>query len=188
MRACSWANSDAIALSAFELLGRPLPVAELDEPEQPVVTSPDSIGTTAIDVAGIVAAFLDGLLVVVGRGFGPKDEDFLRGLGGGEDRIGVGEVHDAERVGVGYVGSNRPLCDEPRRVDVVVVVPQEADVDPEVADEVGQDALTDRGRGSRVHRHQFGCDGGDDFVEGTSHVCSGVCGYAMRLLIAAARR
>ena len=128
------------------------------------------------------------LLVVVGRGFRAEDEGLFRGLGGGEDGVGVGEVHQAERIGVGDVGSNRPLGDEPRRAEVVVVVPQEAEVDPEVADEVSEHALTHRGRGRRVHRHQFGCDGGDDFVKGTSHVCSGVDCYAKRLLATAARR
>jgi hypothetical protein len=72
------------------------------------------------------------------------------------------------------IGSDRPFGDEPRRADVVVVVPQEADVDAEVVNEVSEHTLLTGGRGSRVHRHQLGCDGGDDFVKGTSHVCSGV--------------
>ena len=73
-------------------------------------------------------------------------------------------------------------------MDVVVVVPQEAEVDTEMADQLAEHALADRRGGSRIHRHQFGRDGGDDFVQVTSHVCSWVCCYEKRLLVSTARR
>ena len=81
---------------------------------------------------------LDSALVIVGRGFRAEHSRFLEVLGECEDRIGVGEVDDAEGVRIGYVGSQRPFGDQPRRANGVIVVSQEADIDAEVGDEVGQ--------------------------------------------------
>ena len=47
----------------------------------------------------------------------------------------------------------------------MVVVAQEADVDVEVLDEVGEDLLADLHRGSRIRRHQLGGDRRDQQVE-----------------------
>ncbi len=71
-----------------------------------------------------------------------------------EHGVGVVEVHEAKRVRVGDDGPDRPLGDEPRRADVVVVVSQEADVDAEVFNEVGEDTLTHGGVGRRVDPHE----------------------------------
>ena len=67
-------------------------------------------------------------------------------------------------------GPDRPLGDQYRRANVVIVVAQEADVDIEVLDEVGQHPLTHLDRGGRVHRHQLGGDGRDDQLQAAWHV------------------
>ena len=79
-------------------------------------------------------------------------------LGERENRIGVGEVNDGERVRVRDSGTDRPLRNQYRGVNAVIVVAQEADVDIEVLDEVGQHSLTHLDRGGRVHPHQLGGD------------------------------
>jgi hypothetical protein len=122
-------------------------------------------------------------LIVVCRGFRAQDDGLFLVLAKREHGVRVGKVDEAKRVRVRDEWPDRPLGDEPRRADFVVVVAQEADVDAEVFNEVSEHKLTHGGRGSRVHRHKFGCDGGDDFVKGTSHVCSGVYCYAKRLLV-----
>ena len=124
-------------LEGIELFGHPVAVADLDEAQ-----------TARGDVArehrhdrhrpGDVAGLLDGLLIFVGRRLRAEDQDLFRGLGGGEHGIGVGEVDGADWIGVGDVGAERPLGNQDRRVDVVVVVPQEAEVDTEMADQLGR--------------------------------------------------
>ena len=97
-------------------------------------------------------------LVVVGGRFRTEDDGFLLMLGEREDRVGVGEVDDGERVRVRDAGTDRPLGDQYRGVNAVIVAAQEADVDIEVLDEVGQHPLTHLDRGGRIHRHQLGSD------------------------------
>ena len=75
-----------------------------------------------------------------------------------ENRISVGEVDDGERVRVRDTGTDRPLGNQYRGVHAVIVMAQEADVDSEVLDEVGQYPLTHLDRGGRVHPHQSGSD------------------------------
>ncbi len=82
-------------------------------------------------------AFLDTALVFIVAGSGRKTMRFLAMLGQGEYRIGVGEVDNGQRIGVGYVGSEWPFRDQPRGANVVVVVAEKADVDIEVVDKVG---------------------------------------------------
>ncbi len=76
-------------------------------------------------------------------------------LGHSEDRIGVGEVHHSDGVGVGNVLPYRPLRDQLGGMELVIVVTQEADVEYEISGQVGQHVLTDGGRGVDVRRHQF---------------------------------
>ncbi len=79
-------------------------------------------------------------------------------LGERENRISVGEVDDGERVRVRDSGTDRPLGNQYRGANAVIVAAQKADVDIEVLDEVGQYPLTHLNRGGRVHPHQFGGD------------------------------
>ena len=85
-------------------------------------------------------------------------------LGEREDRVGIGKVDDPERVRIGHVWSQRPIGNQFRRVNAVIVVPQETGVDIEVGDEVGQHLSGHRDRRSRIHRHQLGGDGGDNQI------------------------
>ena len=154
-----------MASRALSSSGRHSRSPNLTKPSTPVVSSPETSGAAAIDVAGMRAALLDAALVVVGGWFGTEHHRLLAVFGLGEHRIGVGEIHQTERVGVGYVGPNRPLGDQSRRSDRVVVVPQEADVDAEVGREVGHHLLTDLDRGRRIGRHQLGGHRRDHQVE-----------------------
>ncbi len=79
-------------------------------------------------------------------------------LGERENRISVGEVDDGERVRVRDSGTDRPLRNQYRGVDAVIVMAQEADVDIEILDEVGQHSLTHLDRGGCIHPHQLGGD------------------------------
>jgi hypothetical protein len=79
-------------------------------------------------------------------------------LGEGENRVSIGEVNDGERVWVRDSGADRPLGNQYRGVDAVIIVAQEADVHIEILDEVGQHSLTHLGRGRCVYPHQFGSD------------------------------
>ena len=79
-------------------------------------------------------------------------------LGKREDRISVGEVHDGQWVWVRDSGVDGPLGNQYRGVDAVIVMAQEAEVDIEVLDEVGEYPLTHLDRGDGVHRHQFASD------------------------------
>ena len=88
-------------------------------------------------------------LVVVGRRLRTENEGFLLMLGERKDRISVGEVDDGEWVWVRDSWTDRPLGDQYRGVNAVIIVAQEADVDVEVLDEVGQYVLTHLGRGGR---------------------------------------
>ena len=75
-----------------------------------------------------------------------------------ENRISVGEVDHGERVRVGDPGTERPLGNQYRGANAVIVAAQKANVDIEVLDEVGQYPLTHFNRGGRVHPHQLGGD------------------------------
>ena len=77
-----------------------------------MVTSPDNSGTHAIEVSGNVPAFVDGALVVVGGRLRTENDAVPSVLGEREDRIGVGEVDDGERVRVRDSGTDRPLGDQ----------------------------------------------------------------------------
>jgi hypothetical protein len=79
-------------------------------------------------------------------------------LGECENRISIAEVDDGEWVRVRDSGADRPLGNQYRGVNSVIIAAQKADVDIEILDEVGQDALTRLGRGGRVDPHQLGSD------------------------------
>jgi hypothetical protein len=111
-----------------------------------------------------MATFFDTPLVVIGSGFRAKHHRFLAVLGHRENRVGLGEIDDAEGVRVWNVGPWRPFRHQFRRPDLVIVVAEKADVDIEVLDELREHPLTHPSGGSRVRRHQFGSDGGDDKI------------------------
>ncbi len=117
-----------------------------------------------------MAALIDQALVVVGGRLRAKHVRFLPVLGNGEDRVGVREVDDAEGIRVGNVGPRRPFCDQPRGVNLVIVVAQEADVHLEVVNQVRQYPLTHLGRVGGTRRHQLGGDGGHDQFQAAWHV------------------
>ena len=145
-------------LERVEFFGSPVAVAELDEAEHP-----------GRDVAGQqrharhrcrrdLPTLVDRALVVVGGRFRTENDGFLLMLSERENRISVGEVDDGERVRVRDPGTDRPLGNQYRGANAVIVAAQEADVDIEVLDEVGQHPLTHLDRGGRVHPHQLGGD------------------------------
>src|SRR6478735_9206216 len=90
-------------------------------------------------------------------------------LGGGEFRIGVGEVHHAYRVGVGYEFADRPLGDQRGCSNLVVVVPQERHVQAQEVSQVSQHGVADVHRAALVGDHQLSGDADDDFVQGARH-------------------
>jgi hypothetical protein len=95
------------------------------------------------------------LILLVCRG-GPNNVRLFEVFGLREDWVRVGEIHHADRIGIGNIAAWRPQCDEHSRTDGVVVVPQEAEVDAEVSDQVGDHLFTDRDVGDRGGGHQRG--------------------------------
>ena len=114
---------------------------------------------------------LDSLLVVVV--VGPEDGGRLAVLGKGEHRIGVGEVHDLQRVGIGHPWPWWPFCNEDRCPDRVIVVAKKTHVHVEVLDEDGKDLLGDDDRGRRIRRHEPDGDGGHQPVQAQGRVFGG---------------
>ena len=133
-------------LECVELLGRPFAVAELDEPQDAGRDVPRQHGHARHRRRGDVAAFLDGALVVVGRGFRAKDDGSPSGARRAA-KTGSASAKYTTPSGSGSGMSGRTGHSAISFVArmLVIVVPQEADIDPEVADEVGQHALTHRG-------------------------------------------
>ena len=142
----------------------PLPVVELDESER-------SGGDVAGDQRGRgdgghrnAAADFDPASVFVGDGFRADDQRRLGVFQHRKDGIGVLEVDDAQRIGIGNVEPRWPLGDQPGRPNLMVVVAQEAHVHVEVGDELGKHALADFGRVPGVDGHQLGGGVGDDTI------------------------
>ena len=119
-----------------------------------------------------MAALLDSVLVLVGGRFGAKHHRFLAMLGLREDGVGVGEIDDGKGIGVRYIGSYRPLRDQHRGANLVIVVAKETDIDLEVVDKVGEHPLTHLDGGGCIRRHQLGRDGGDYQIKAARHVYS----------------
>ena len=149
----------------------PRPVAVLDEAQYPSghiarhqrCGRHRATGDTA-DTADTAAVDEPPLVLFVGR-LGADRHRGLEVLGEGVHRIRSGVEDHFQRVRVRDVQAWRPFGDEDRRANGVVVVPQEAHVDLEVLDEVGQHVLVYGHRGGRAGRHQFGGDRGDHQVQ-----------------------
>ena len=126
-------------LKGVEFLGLPLPISDLDETEH-----------ARRHVAGHqwdgrhgglrkAAPLLDSLLVIL---VVRTEHHWLLGvLCQGEDGIGILVVDDLQRIGIGDVGSWRPLGDQDRRSDGMVVVAKETRVDVEVLQKTAEDRL-----------------------------------------------
>lgn len=110
-------------LQGVELFFQPLPVAVFHETQRAggdVVRQQRHAGQRRLRNLG---ALLDRLLILVGLGLRADHQRLLEPFGHREDRVGVGEVDDTDRVRVGHEGAYRPLCHQPGRVDLVIVVP-----------------------------------------------------------------
>lgn len=117
-----------------------------------------------------MASGLDRALVVVGRGLRTEHRRLLEMLGHGEYGVGIGEVDDCDRIGVGVRWARRPLGDQPGRVRLVIVVPQEAHVHVEERNQFGQHLLAHRDRGGGVDGHELRRDRCDEQFEAAWHL------------------
>lgn len=154
-------------LQRIELFGQPFAVAGLAEGQRTGRHVPGEQGHGGKRDGSPAGALVDIALVV---GICRLRVDHLGRLevfGLREHGVGVGEIHHTERVWVGIAW--RPLGDEDRRADRVVVVAQEAEVHAQVANQVAEHPLADRGRVRRRRRHQFGGSGGDQVVQRARH-------------------
>jgi hypothetical protein len=149
----------------IELVLGPGPVAVLDESEHPRGEVSGHQGRRGHRGGRYVAGLLDALLVVVCRRLGTENHGLFAVLGLCEHLVGVGEVHQGQRIGIGNVRPDRPLRDQTGRANLVVVVAQETDVDAEVVNQIGQYLLAHLDGGGRVGGHQPGCRRGDDTIE-----------------------
>ena len=125
-------------LECVEFLGQPVPVAELDEAQH---SGGDVAGHQrhAGHRGGRYRAGSPRCGVGSRRWPVPDGTPWVPSmLGERENRIGVGEVDDGERVRVRDSGRTGHSATSTRGADAVIVVAEEADVDIEVLDEVRQ--------------------------------------------------
>ncbi len=86
-------------------------------------------------------------------------------FGGREDRVGAGERHDSERVGIRNVFARRPFGDERGDPVVGVVMAQEHRVDVEPVPEIAETRAVGGRGGGGVRPDEVGGDAGDQHVE-----------------------
>src|SRR5690606_38967427 len=108
---------------------------------------------------------------LAGRRFRTKDGALLRVFRKREHRVGALEVHHADGVGIRDVLPHRPFGDQLRCTDLVVVVPQETEVEFEGPHQIGEHPPTDVPGGGGVRGHQFGRYAGHEEIEFSRHRC-----------------
>lgn len=152
------------------LLRRPFAVARLDEAEDAGGDVAGQQGHARHRHRRQATALLDAALVVVVVRLRPQDQRRLEVLRLPEDGVGLGEIDHADRIGVRDVVADGPFGHELGGLDGVVVVPQEAEVDAEVVDEVGEYPGAAVGHVGRGGGHQLRRRRGHDLIEAAGHV------------------
>lgn len=161
-------------LQRVELFRQPFAVSDLAEGQRPgrhVARQQRDGGQGDSAPPG---ALVDIALIVFVRRRGAHDLRRLEVLRLREHRVRVGEIDHTDRVGVGVAW--RPLRDQHRGADRVIVVAKKAEVHAQFVNQVAEHPLTDRGGVSRVGCHQLCGRTGDEVVQRARH-----CPYRSRI-------
>ena len=125
-------------------------------------------------------ALADPVLVVRVSAVGSGEHDGRQVFGGSEDRVGVVEPDDAERVGVRNIGPRWPFGDERCRATAMIVAPQEAQIGGEVVDQLMQQLLRRAVQGRCGDAHQVGCHRSDQLLQAQLSTGDPPAGYRRR--------